>query len=105
MKFWPAVFLAAFLLSCKDDKTPAAAEPSTPTPFDAGPPSPDWTLAGKLSAVREIHTSSLLPDGTVLIAGGDSTAGAVLATADLRTSATTSRHYAHGPLLHALASP
>ncbi len=39
-----------------------------------------WTLTGSLNVGRYLHTATLLPNGQVLVAGGDLTAGAELYT-------------------------
>jgi N-acetylneuraminic acid mutarotase len=45
-----------------------------------------WTTTGSLATARAYHTATLLPNGTVLIAGGHDTNGNVLASAELYNS-------------------
>ena len=47
-----------------------------------------WTLTGSLNTARTGHTATLLPNGQVLVAGGVSAAGALLASAELYNPAT-----------------
>jgi hypothetical protein len=46
------------------------------------------TLAAHMTAARAEHTATLLPDGTVLLAGGDGTSG-TLSSAEIYTSSTS----------------
>lgn len=52
-----------------------------------------WTLTGGLNTPREGHTATLLPNGQVLVAGGEGATG-VLASAELYNPAT--RHWTMG---------
>jgi hypothetical protein len=49
---------------------------------------PGWTLTGYMSAWRRLHTANLLADGKVLVAGGQSTGGSSVSTAELFDPAT-----------------
>jgi hypothetical protein len=42
-----------------------------------------WTATGNMDGGRIGHTATLLPDGTVLVAGGVSSSGSALAFAEL----------------------
>src|SRR5438445_492100 len=42
-----------------------------------------WSGTGSLNAAREFHTATLLPNGKVLVAGGRSSSGIILASAEL----------------------
>ena len=46
------------------------------------PASGTWSATGSLTTARELHTATLLPNGKVLVAGGDGSSG-VLASAEL----------------------
>ena len=66
-----------------------------------------WTVTGSMNFAREYHTATLLPNGQVLVAGGDT--GTVLASSELYNPATgtwsltnmmnTARSYAAATLL------
>lgn len=47
-----------------------------------------WTQTGSLAQAREQHTATLLPDGRVLVAGGEAPGGVALASAELYDPAT-----------------
>jgi hypothetical protein len=47
------------------------------------PASGSWTTTGSLGVGRGGHTATLLPDGRVLVAGGDSSSSGILASAEL----------------------
>jgi hypothetical protein len=52
------------------------------------PAANSWTTTGSLSTARMYHTASLLPDGRVLVAGGEDFANhksTILASAELYT--------------------
>src|SRR5882672_3777932 len=52
------------------------AQPSAATPFE-------WEYTGSLKTARFHHTATLLPDGRVLVAGGEQGRGSPLASAEL----------------------
>jgi N-acetylneuraminic acid mutarotase len=52
------------------------------------PASGTWTQTGSLGQAREQHTATLLPNGKVLVAGGEAPGGASLASAELYDPAT-----------------
>lgn len=58
-------------------------------PVFAGSPG-TWTTTGSLNTARAAHTATLLPDGEVLVAGGQDSSGAALATAELYNPTTGS---------------
>jgi WD40 repeat protein len=47
-----------------------------------------WTATGLLNTAREYHTATLLPNGTVLVAGGQNASGGTLASAEVYDPAT-----------------
>jgi hypothetical protein len=47
------------------------------------PATGSWTETGQMIDARTIHTATLLPDGRMLVAGGDSSSGPQLASAEL----------------------
>jgi len=47
----------------------------------------NWTVTGSLSTARAGHTATMLPNGQVLVAGGENTAG-FLASAELYSPST-----------------
>ncbi|MEX1334452.1 MAG: kelch repeat-containing protein [Candidatus Limnocylindrales bacterium] len=57
----------------------AVAAQDVPPEDDRG----DWVRIGELDLGRADHTSTLLPDGTILVAGGTSAAGRPVLTAEL----------------------
>src|SRR5436190_1558909 len=63
----------------------AAAELSRSVP--AQPPG-TWKVTGDLVTARYLHTATLLPNGQVLVAGGDGGGGVILASAELYDPAT-----------------
>ena len=46
-----------------------------------------WALTGSLNTARAVHTATLLPNGQVLVAGGENTTG-ILASAELYNPST-----------------
>jgi hypothetical protein len=57
-----------------DPSQPAVVGPSA-TSIATTPPAPGaWTATGSMTVGHESHTATLLPDGTVLVAGGNSAA-------------------------------
>ncbi|MEJ8815899.1 kelch repeat-containing protein [Variovorax ureilyticus] len=48
-----------------------------------------WSLTGSLGQPRKQHTATLLPDGKVLVAGGEDVGGGALASAELYDPATS----------------
>src|SRR5256885_17102858 len=69
---FPLVALAAVLL---------LARPCAATPFQ-------WEYTGSLKTARFHHTATLLPDGRVLVVGGEQGRGSPLASAELYDPAT-----------------
>lgn len=49
-----------------------------------------WTTTGSLNTARAAHTATLLPNGEVLVAGGQDSSGAALASAELYNPTTGS---------------
>jgi hypothetical protein len=47
-----------------------------------------WTTTGNLNIARCAHTATLLPDGQVLVAGGEGANGSILSSAELYNPAT-----------------
>src|SRR5437870_4991361 len=64
----------------------ASTEPCVATPFE-------WEYTGSLNTARFHHTSTLLPDGMVLVAGGQEAGGIFLASAELYDPATGTWSY------------
>lgn len=81
----------ALLASCGggDNTPPASAPPPSPAPAPADPPSPtpvargSWSLAAPLAVGRRDFSLSTLPDGRLLVAGGELEGGDVTDTAAL----------------------
>ncbi len=57
---------------------PIQAAPVAVTPAAVPEAAGSWSLAGSMGAARAHHTATLLPSGTVLVAGGSGDAGAEL---------------------------
>jgi hypothetical protein len=53
------------------------------------PASGNWTPTGTLAAARAVHMATLLPNGQVLVAGGEGTGSSALASAELYGTAAT----------------
>jgi N-acetylneuraminic acid mutarotase len=68
-KFMPAGLLLVFMAGMAG---PAASQTSG-----------TWTATGSLNTPRNSHTATLLANGQVLVAGGKSTAGTILSSAEL----------------------
>ena len=47
------------------------------------PPAGLWSATGSLATARECHTATLLPNGKVLVAGGDGDSSGCLSSAEL----------------------
>src|SRR3954451_20756291 len=47
-----------------------------------------WTATGSMGTARWAHTATLLPNGTVLVAGGDSAPNNIIASAELYNPST-----------------
>ena len=59
-------------------------------PFQPEETNGSWTATGSLATARFEHTATLLPNGMVLVAGGDDASGNLLASAELYDAATGS---------------
>ena len=68
------------------------------------PASGTWSATGPLSTARTYHTATLLPNGKVLVAGGQSDGGAALAGAELYDTG-LGFNAAWRPLLDSATSP
>lgn len=67
--------------------SPAASEPLEPSPTLPVSSEPSWTVTGSLAEGRTGHTATRMPDGRVLVAGGNGSGGP-LASAELYDPAT-----------------
>jgi len=70
------------------DNAPLSPQGVPVTGFGGGPDA--WTPVGPMTTAREHFTATLLPDGKVLMAGGQSQTAASLASAELYNPATRS---------------
>jgi hypothetical protein len=70
------------------DNAPLSPQGVAVTGFGGGPDA--WTPAGSMTSAREHFTATLLPDGKVLMAGGQTVTGGSLASAELYNPATRS---------------
>jgi (2Fe-2S) ferredoxin len=84
------------------DNAPLSPQGARATGYGIGPNS--WSPVGPMSSSREEFSATLLPDGQVLMAGGETSADSSLASADLYDPA-TGLFSPTGPLNDARAYP
>jgi large repetitive protein len=82
------------------DNAPGGSQGIPVTGYGGGPDA--WVPVGSMTSAREHSTATLLPDGNVLMAGGQAETGNTLATAELYNPAT--RSFAATGSLHAARS-
>jgi hypothetical protein len=102
VRFAPSSISLRTAMTSVSDNAPLSPHGAVATGFGGGPDA--WVPVGPMTAAREHFTATLLPGGKVLMAGGQSSTGASLASAELYNPATRS-FSATGSLAAARAYP
>jgi hypothetical protein len=86
VRFAPSAVALRTAMASVSDNAPLSPHGAVVTGFGGGPNA--WVPVGPMTSAREHFTATLLPGGKVLMAGGQTSTGASLASAELYNPAT-----------------